>query len=33
VQNAHDAMAHYREATGISFASFGDNSNIEAEID
>jgi hypothetical protein len=33
VQNAHDAMAHYWEAKGISFASSNDRSIIEFESD
>jgi hypothetical protein len=33
VQNAHDAMAHYQEAKGISFISSSDISNIEVECD
>jgi hypothetical protein len=31
VQNAHDVMAHYREAKGISYASSSDSLNIEVE--
>ncbi len=33
VQTAHDAMTHYQEAKGISFASSSDSSNIEVERD
>jgi hypothetical protein len=33
VQNAHDVMAHYQNAKGISFTSSNDSSNIEVECD
>jgi hypothetical protein len=33
VQNAHDVMAHYRKAKGISSTSFSDSLDIEVESD
>jgi hypothetical protein len=33
VQNAHDVMAHYRKAKGISSTSFSDSLGIEVESD